>query len=105
MQHEEAIAIRVRHLQGAPVDAQELDAALATIQAAASQKPRKDPWGLTRMEREVLQMIADGEAQTHIAAKLALHVKGINTHIRNARRKMMARSSAQAAVLWDRFLR
>ena len=42
---------------------------------------------LTRREREVLQLISEGESTKHIAAKLAISVKTVETH----RRQMMGK--------------
>lgn len=42
---------------------------------------------LTRREREVLQLISEGESTRHIAAKLAISVKTVETH----RRQMMGK--------------
>ena len=42
---------------------------------------------LTRREREVLQLISEGESTRHIASKLAISVKTVETH----RRQMMGK--------------
>ena len=42
---------------------------------------------LTKREREVLQLISEGESTRHIAAKLAISVKTVETH----RRQMMGK--------------
>ncbi len=42
---------------------------------------------LTRREREVLQMISEGESTRHIASKLAISIKTVETH----RRQMMGK--------------
>jgi len=42
---------------------------------------------LTRREREVLQLISEGESTKHIASKLAISVKTVETH----RRQMMGK--------------
>ena len=49
---------------------------------------------LTRREREVLQLISEGESTRHIASKLAISVKTVETHRRQMMGKIGIRSVA-----------
>jgi PAS domain S-box-containing protein len=55
--------------------------------------------GLTRREREVLGWLAGGATDEQIGRKLELSPATVQTHVRNARRKLDARTRAQAVAV------
>ena len=50
-------------------------------------------------EREVLELLADGATDGQIAARLAVSPATVQTHVRNAKAKLGARTRAQAVAL------
>jgi PAS domain S-box-containing protein len=61
-----------------------------------------EPWRaatLTPRERELLTMVALGSSGEQIATELVLSPETVRTHLRNARRKLGARSRAHAVAL------
>ncbi|CRK58528.1 Hemoglobin-dependent two component system response regulator HrrA [Alloactinosynnema sp. L-07] len=59
----------------------------------------KDPVRLTRREREVLALLADGAANRVIAAKLVLSERTVETHVSNLLAKLGVRTRTEA-VAW-----
>jgi DNA-binding NarL/FixJ family response regulator len=55
--------------------------------------------GLSAREREILAMLADGESNREIAAKLYISTETVRTHVRNAMRKLDADTRTQAVAL------
>lgn len=55
--------------------------------------------GLTDREREILQLVSQGESSKDIAADLVLSVHTINTHVRNILSKLEVHSKLQAVAL------
>jgi len=55
--------------------------------------------GPSAREREVLDMLADGATDEQIASRLALSPATVQTHVRNAKAKLGARTRAQAVAL------
>jgi DNA-binding CsgD family transcriptional regulator len=55
--------------------------------------------GPTARERQVLEMLADGATDDQIAASLALSPATVQSHVRNAKAKLGARTRAQAVAL------
>jgi DNA-binding CsgD family transcriptional regulator len=53
----------------------------------------------TAREREVLDMLADGATDDQIASSLQLSPATVQTHVRNAKAKLGARTRAQAVAL------
>jgi len=53
---------------------------------------------LTQMEKTVLQSLADGHKQEHIAKDLNITRRTVNTHVRNILAKMEVNSSMQAVL-------
>lgn len=56
-------------------------------------------FGLTERQREILQLVADGETSKSIARKLGVHIKTVDHHRRLIREKLGARSSAEMVRL------
>ncbi len=54
---------------------------------------------LTRREREVLQLLADGYRQEEIAQRLFITRKTVGAHVVNVLRKLGVRSQAQAVAM------
>ncbi len=50
-------------------------------------------------EREILSLLAEGETDSQIAARLSLSPATVQTHVRNAKAKLGARTRAQAVAL------
>jgi DNA-binding NarL/FixJ family response regulator len=65
----------------------------------ASGKPSAAPSPLTTREREVLELIAGGAADKEIAARLALSLHTVKTHVRSILSKLHAANRRQAADL------
>lgn len=53
----------------------------------------------TSREREILSMLAAGDTDTQIAGKLGLSPATVQTHVRNAKAKLGARTRAQAVAM------
>ena len=53
----------------------------------------------TSRERQILGMLATGDTDTQIAAKLSLSPATVQTHVRNAKAKLGARTRAQAVAM------
>jgi DNA-binding NarL/FixJ family response regulator len=54
---------------------------------------------LTRRERQVLRLLAGGQAQAEIASELVISTKTVGTHIEHILSKPDVRSRAQAVAL------
>ena len=63
---------------------------------AATPGPRRRP---TSREREILALLATGATDNEIADILALSPATVQTHVRNAKTKLGARTRAQAVAL------
>ena len=59
----------------------------------------KQTSGLTRREHQVLQLLAEGQAQAEIASELVISTKTVGTHIEHILAKLEVRSRAQAVAL------
>ena len=55
--------------------------------------------GPTTRERQILSMLATGDTDVEIAGKLNLSPATVQTHVRNAKAKLGARTSAQAVAM------
>jgi DNA-binding NarL/FixJ family response regulator len=71
--------------------------------AAVAAEPRSSaselPFGLTRRELEVLELLVEGRAQDHIAEILVISPKTVATHIQRILAKLGVHSRAQAVAL------
>jgi DNA-binding CsgD family transcriptional regulator len=61
--------------------------------------PRDGGAQLTRRERDVLRLVADGEPTRRIAGQLGISAETVDTHVRAAMRKLGARTRTEAAAL------
>jgi DNA-binding NarL/FixJ family response regulator len=70
-------------------------------QAVSSMLRREDgaPKRLSRREGEVLSLLAHGQTLAHVAADLCLSEKTVETHVRNACRKLGAHGRLHAVIL------
>ncbi len=56
---------------------------------------------LTRREREVMQLLADGHSNKTAARHLWISVETVKTHVRSSLKKLGAKTRTQAvAILW-----
>ncbi len=69
---------------------------------AAPPRDNGDSFGLTRRERDILALLADGSGQKAIAAKLVLSPKTVATHIQRILTKLSVHSRAEAVALAHR---
>jgi DNA-binding NarL/FixJ family response regulator len=77
------------------------------VDAAAAQEPFVDPevppkgsrGKLTRRQREILQLLADGESTTVAARELDLSEETIKTHMKNALARLGARNRTHAVAI------
>lgn len=76
------------------------------VKARISDAPDIDnPWGLSGRECQVLQSIVKFRTAKETALFLGLELKTIECHTIKLRKKMGARSSIEAALMWDRLQR
>jgi DNA-binding CsgD family transcriptional regulator len=66
------------------------------VPAAGTRRRERDP---TSRERQVLRLLASGATDVQIAAWLSLSPATVQTHVRNAKAKLGARTRAQAVAL------
>ena len=81
-----------------------LEAPPATTRAAPAKPERRAPGrghsrGPTARERQILSMLASGDTDVQIAGKLGLSPATVQTHVRNAKAKLGARTRAQAVAM------
>ncbi len=82
-----------------PFDPDQLVARVrAILRRGAHEVPKQTP-GLTRREQQVLQLLAQGQAQAEIASELVISTKTVGTHIEHILAKLEVRSRAQAVAL------
>lgn len=72
-----------------------VDPAIAGLIAASAEGTRV----LTNREREILALLATGRSGEQIAAELFLSPETVRTHVRNAMRKLKARTRVHAVAL------
>jgi DNA-binding CsgD family transcriptional regulator len=71
-------------------------------ETAAEEATWRQRWAeldLTKRELEVLQLIADGEANREIAQQLFIGEETVKSHLRNIFAKLQARSRAHAVAI------
>jgi DNA-binding CsgD family transcriptional regulator len=78
------------------------DTAVCLLTAAAAADP--EPWELlTGRERNVLQLLADGETTASAARKLGVSGSTVRTHVENMRSKLGAKTRAALVAFGFRF--
>jgi DNA-binding NarL/FixJ family response regulator len=60
---------------------------------------------LSPREETILQLLASGDSQGEIAAKLGISLRTVEHHLAEARRKLAARTNPQAVALYQRLRR
>src|SRR5688572_6934842 len=75
------------------------DTALDEIIEEADEDTSDKAQALTPREREVMTMLALGDTGAEIAEKLFISPETVRIHVRNARRRLGARTRAQAIAL------
>jgi DNA-binding NarL/FixJ family response regulator len=76
-----------------------LDPSLSTPRTERPARPRTDATGeLSPREREVLRLIAAGESNGQIAARLGVSINTVERHVSNLYRKIEARGRADATA-------
>jgi DNA-binding NarL/FixJ family response regulator len=61
--------------------------------------PKADASGLTRREREVLSLLADGLSHQQIGKELSISAETVRTHVRKACERLDARTRTQAVAM------
>jgi two-component system NarL family response regulator len=75
------------------------------IALASERRPAEEEWELTPREREVLRMLAEGNTNRDMAAKLSLSEHTIRAHLRGIMQKLHVTNRVQAAALaWQHHL-
>lgn len=81
-------------------------ALVSAVEAAASQEPFIDPaagpagkTGITRRQREVLQLYADGLSTEDVARRLGLSVETVRTHAKASLGRLGARDRTHAVAM------
>jgi DNA-binding NarL/FixJ family response regulator len=82
-----------------PFDPDQLVARVRAILRRGAHEVPKQASGLTRREQQVLQLLAQGQAQAEIASELVISTKTVGTHIEHILAKLDVRSRAQAVAL------
>jgi NarL family two-component system response regulator LiaR len=91
-------AVRVAHVGEAIID----PTAAARLVSTIAKRPRSTVSGherLTRREREVLELIADGRSNKRIAAELQISEKTVKNHVGRLLEKLDVADRTQAALL------
>ncbi|WP_212825130.1 response regulator transcription factor [Catellatospora sp. TT07R-123] len=73
---------------------------IASVRRAAHEQPRTDRHGLSRREREVMDLIAGGLSNTAIAARLVLTTKTVENHVNRIFAKLGAHTRDEAVTTW-----
>jgi non-specific serine/threonine protein kinase len=68
------------------------------VAAESTEQPASDPFALTRREREVATLVAQGLTNREIADTLVLSERTVEAHVTHVLTKLGVRSRAQAAV-------
>jgi DNA-binding NarL/FixJ family response regulator len=85
-----------------PIAPDELLARVRNLLGRRGMLVQTRPFGLSKREREVLELLADGLSQKEIAGRLLISVKTVAAHIQNMLGKLGVHSSAQAVALAHR---
>lgn len=82
------------------------DSLAKAVDAAAEAEPFVDPAAgpsakmpLTRRQRQIVQLIADGQSTAHIAKRLGLSAETVRTHTKSVLARLEARDRAHAVAI------
>jgi DNA-binding NarL/FixJ family response regulator len=104
----EAIVDAVRQVQngGAPINAYIASKLLTLFARLAAPTSGAEQYGLTKREREILQLLVDGLTMAKIAGRLGVSYHTIDTHIRNiyAKLHVHTRGGAVAKAVKERLI-
>jgi ATP/maltotriose-dependent transcriptional regulator MalT len=95
-----ALVGQVEDLRPALTDILSIVAAsgIEATQTSVCGQPFKEAESLTKREREVLQLVAEGLTNLEIATRLFLTLATVKVHVRNILRKLGVRSRTEAAI-------
>ena len=82
-----------------PTEIAEAPAIRTAAAPEAAPPPVRPSRGPTARERQILGMLAGGDTDVQIAGKLDLSPATVQTHVRNAKAKLGARTRAQAVAM------
>ena len=91
-------AIRQVRQGGAPINAYIANKLLSLFARLATPKSGAEQYGLTKREREILQLLVDGLTMAKIADQLGVSYHTIDTHIRNIYAKLHVRTRGGAVA-------
>ncbi len=66
---------------------------------ARPEKPPADPWGLTELERQVLQFVTKGLSNAEVGKVMSIERRTVKTHLSHIYRKMGVATHVEAVVL------
>jgi two-component system response regulator DegU len=69
-----------------------------SVQASGA-KPTDNPWGLTRVEFDVLTYVAKGLSNAEVGRVMTLERRTVRTHLSHVYKKMGVNSHVEAVVL------
>jgi DNA-binding CsgD family transcriptional regulator len=96
--HEGAVALRTFDRLGARADADAAAGLLRSLGAGAGRVWPRGATGLTRREREVLRLLAEGCSNAQIAERLVISTRTAEHHVASILSKLGLRSRAEAAA-------
>lgn len=91
-------AVRTARRGGAPITPRIAARVLDVFARLARPAPEADTYGLTAREREVLQMLVDGETKGGVAEALFLSPHTVDVHVRNIYGKLQVHSRGGAVA-------
>ena len=83
----------------APTEIAEAPVIRTAAAPEAAPPPVRPSRGPTARERQILGMLAGGDTDVQVAGKLELSPATVQTHVRNAKAKLGARTRAQAVAM------
>lgn len=93
----EAQIIRAQQLNGKPVDPALAARAVAVIKAQG-----RVPFDLAPQQVQIITLLCNGARSYEVARELGMTVSAVSSALVLIRGKIKARSTVQAAVMWDR---
>ncbi len=78
-----------------------LERALALAEGCGARTPQLVPASLTKREREVAQLIAEGYSRLNVAATLSVSEDTVVAHLRSVYRKLSVHSRVELVRVWN----